>query len=196
MTLIRQSKAKLQFKMNNMNSTDIIFCHILAVSSNGVIGNNNQLIWHYPEDLKYFKKITSEKVIIMGRKTYESFGSKPLPNRYHIVISKHADQLNQQLPIEFSNQVCFVNGITESFKLAKKIHQDKNLLSNECMIIGGGEIYNQTFENVQKIYLSRIDKNFNGDTKYNLSKLSNFFLDKSTKSLTHEELCFEIWIKK
>ena len=120
---------------------------IVATSINGVIGCNNKLIWDLPTDLKRFKEITTGHLVIMGRKTYESIG-KPLKNRRNIIISRNKNYKVDGCEVVFS------------LKDATK------LTNNNCFIIGGGEIYNQSIEIADKIYLTIIDKEFYGDVKF------------------------------
>jgi dihydrofolate reductase len=121
---------------------------VVATAQNNVIGNDNDLIWHLPADLKHFKSVTSGSSILMGRKTYESIG-RPLPKRENIIITRQAD-----LTIEG----CVVaNSLQEAIDKAK---------SEEVFIIGGGEIYKQAIEIADKIYLTKIHQDFEGDTVF------------------------------
>jgi dihydrofolate reductase len=120
------------------------------MSQNRVIGVDNRLPWNIPEDLKRFRTLTSGHVIIMGRKTYESIG-KPLPNRENRVITRQAD---------FSVQGVGTFGSLEealSAPIASAMAQD------EIFVIGGGEIYKQALPLADRIYLTVIDQNFEGD---------------------------------
>lgn len=122
---------------------------IVAASQNDVIGNDNKLPWHLPADMKYFKTVTTGHCIIMGRKTYEALG-KPLPNRTNIIITRQED---------FSAQGCVVvNDIQQSIDYAKSTGE------TECFIIGGGDIFVQSLIWAERIYLTRIAHNFEGDT--------------------------------
>lgn len=123
---------------------------IVAASENDVIGKNNQLIWHLTDDLKRFKELTSGHHIIMGRKTFESFG-KPLPNRTHIVITR---QKNYQVP----NGVLVVSSLEQALDLAKNDAQP--------FVIGGGEIYKEAMPYADRIELTRVHEKFNGDTYF------------------------------
>lgn len=118
---------------------------IAAISKNGVLGNDNKLIWSLPNDLKRFKKLTTGNTVIMGRKTFESIG-KPLPNRRNIIITRDLDYEVEGCEV--------VNSIDESLLLC----------NNDCFIIGGGEIYKQTINLADKIYLTVVDGVFEGDT--------------------------------
>jgi dihydrofolate reductase len=121
---------------------------IAAVAKNNAIGKDNKLLWHLPEDLKRFKKITTGHTIIMGRKTFESL-PKVLPDRHHIVITR-----NKSFKVE-DNRVTVVNSIEDLLDLLKK--------SEEYFVIGGAEVYKQLLPYVEKIYLTSIDKEFNAD---------------------------------
>ena len=121
---------------------------IVAVAENNVIGKDNQLIWHISRDLKRFKKLTLNHPIIMGRKTFESFG-KPLPNRIHFVISSQENEDNYQ--------VKWVNSLDEAISKAQA-------LDEEIWIIGGGQIYEQSINMADKLEITRIHKDFEGDT--------------------------------
>ena len=121
---------------------------IAAVSKNWVISNNNTLIWKLPADLKRFKEITSGHPVIMGRKTYESIG-RPLPNRRNIIITRD---------VNYSVDGCEVtHSLTDALELVK---------DSEVFIIGGGEIYQQSMSIADRIYLTIVHENFNGDTYF------------------------------
>ena len=138
---------------------------IVAVAENGVIGHNNQLIWHLPNDLKQFKRLTTGHCIIMGRKTFDSIG-KPLPNRTSLIISRNSD---------FQIEGCItVNSLENAISEAKKIENE------ETFIIGGAEIYRLALPIVDKIYLTEVHHAYEGDT---------FFpeIDKMVWKETHRE---------
>lgn len=121
---------------------------IAACSKNWVIGNNNQLIWNLPKDLKRFKNLTNGNPILMGRKTFESIG-KPLPNRTNIIITKDPS---------FKKEGCL---IYSDWRDVLPIFEKQNLF-----VIGGGEIYRQLMPVADKIELTWIDKEFEGDTTF------------------------------
>lgn len=121
---------------------------IVAASTNNAIGLNNTLIWHLSDDLKRFKKLTNGHYIIMGRKTFESF-PKPLPNRTHVVIS-------HQSAYKVPAGVILVNSLSDAIDVSKNDPQP--------FIIGGGQIYKQALTLVNKIELTRVHDNFDGDT--------------------------------
>ena len=127
---------------------------IVAVSANGVIGKDNDLIWHLPRDMKFFKDTTQGHHVIMGRKNFESIPHKfkPLPNRTNVVITRQSGYLAEDCIV--------VNSVEESIEVAKKNGDE------EPFIIGGGQIYKIALENnlIERIYLTRIHHNFKGDT--------------------------------
>ena len=127
---------------------------IVAVSENGVIGKDNDLIWHLPKDMRFFKEITTGHHVIMGRKNFESIPHKfrPLPNRTNIIITRQSN---------YKAEGCVVvNSVEEALKVAKSNEE------NEAFIIGGGQIYKLAVDAglVDKIYLTKIYYSFDGDT--------------------------------
>lgn len=120
---------------------------IAAMDRNRVIGMNNKMPWHLPADLKHFKRVTVGKPIVMGRNTYDSLG-RPLPGRLNIVLSRQAD-----LRIEGCE---VVSSVEDALKLAGDV--------DEVMIIGGANLYRQTIDLADKLYLTYIDEKFEGDT--------------------------------
>lgn len=122
---------------------------IVAVANNNVIGKNNKLLWNIPEDLKRFKEITTGKKIIMGRKTFESIG-RILPNRFHIILSRE-----KTFDIKDEN-VLIINDLE---KLKEYIDSEE-----ECFVIGGEAIYRLLMPYTKKIYLTKINANYDGDT--------------------------------
>jgi dihydrofolate reductase len=128
---------------------------VVAVANNNVIGCNNQLPWRLPQDLAYFKKITLKKPVIMGRKTYESIG-KPLSDRLNIVVTRQEN-------LFLAAGVLIAKNVKEAFALAEKKIAELNLPEDEIMIIGGAEIYREALQWVDRIYLTRIDLDVEGD---------------------------------
>lgn len=120
---------------------------IVAVSQNGVIGKNNQLPWHLPEDLKRFKQLTMGRPIVMGRKTFESIG-KPLPGRTNIVITRQKD---------FS---CCGSLTAPSLDEALRICEKEP----QVFVIGGAQVFKHALPIADRIYLTRIHKDYEGDT--------------------------------
>jgi len=120
----------------------------VAIGENFAIGKNNQLLWHMPADLKFFKQTTSGHTVIMGRKTFDSVG-KPLPNRRNIVITR-----DTTLKIE---GVEVVNGLDEALAITQ--NEEKPVF-----IIGGAEIYRQALPKTDTLYLTTIHHTFDADT--------------------------------
>jgi dihydrofolate reductase len=130
--------------------------HIVAVSENDVIGVNNTLPWDIPEDMKFFKDKTKGRAIIMGRKTYESVG-QPLPNRLSVVITRQKDY-----KVDAPNVIVVPDLKAAIAEAEKQISK----WGDEIFIIGGGEIFKESIDMVDIIYLTRIHKSFDGDIKY------------------------------
>ena len=134
---------------------------IVAVSENGVIGKDNDLIWHLPKDMKFFKDTTQGHHVIMGRKNFESIPHKfrPLPNRTNVIVTRQSGYIAEDCIV--------VHSVEESIKVAKKNGD------TEPFVIGGGQIYKIALENnmIDRIYLTRIHHTFEGDTFFpNLSE--------------------------
>ena len=121
---------------------------VVAIAQNHAIGKDNKLLWHLPNDLKHFKTITSGHTVIMGRKTYDSVG-KPLPNRRNIVITR------QRMDISGCE---VVNSLEQALALCKT--------EEEVFIVGGAEIYRQAMSVTNKIHLTIVHQNFDGDTYF------------------------------
>lgn len=137
------------------------------MSRNRVIGVQNRLPWNLPEDMKFFREKTKGHIMIMGRKTFESFGGKPLPNRLHIVISRSAD------PDQNAEKVIWVKTVEEAIATA---NAQLPHYPEEVFVIGGGEIYNASLKHLNRIYLTVIDQDFEGDTKFPEFSLTDFQL--------------------
>jgi dihydrofolate reductase len=134
-----------------------MFSLIVAIGKNNEIGKNNQLLWHIPEDLKNFKKITTGKTVIMGKNTYESIG-KPLPNRVNIVLSRNFLEIGKKIS---EDRKKYENETTklEFFDDFQKVIEKYKDFPEEVFIIGGGEIYKKSLELgiITRIYMSHVD---------------------------------------
>ena len=120
---------------------------IAAVAKNGVIGKNNSLPWSLPSDMKKFKELTTGKPVIMGRKTFDSIG-KPLAGRVNIILTRNSD---------FNAEgVAIVHSPEEALQLVAD--------QDEIMIIGGESVYGQFLPRASRIYLTRVDSDFDGDS--------------------------------
>lgn len=122
---------------------------IVAMDRNKVIGVNNQLPWHLPEDLKYFKKITTGHPIVMGRKTRDSIG-RNLPNRENMIITRNPDYVCEG---------CTIFRSINEFYNWTNAHSDE-----EIFIIGGAELFAETISQTNRLYITRIEHEFEGDT--------------------------------
>lgn len=145
---------------------------IVAKASNNIIGGDNKLLWHISQDLKRFKEITSGHTIIMGRKTFESL-PKILPNRHHIVITRDKNFKVDSPSVEVVNDI---NTVITKYENS----------SEEVFIIGGGEIYKFLLPHTKKLYLTRIYKDFDGDTKFPEINLDDWSIDSQSEILTNE----------
>lgn len=125
---------------------------IVAMGNNRAIGKDNQLLWHLPEDLQYFKRVTMGKPIIMGRKTFESIG-RPLPGRLNIVLTRQTDWQHEGVKV--------VHTIEDALQLA----QAQSLIDgiDEVMVIGGAEIYQAALPQADKLYITQVDADIDGD---------------------------------
>lgn len=121
---------------------------IVAHDENNVIGLNNAMPWHLPGDLAYFKRTTMGKPMIMGRKTFESIG-KPLPGRTNIVITRDEEYAREGIVI--------VHSLEEALAQAEKE-------SEEIMIIGGEQIFRMILPMANRLYVTKIEKQYEGDT--------------------------------
>lgn len=126
---------------------------IAAMAKDRSIGKSNHMPWHLPADLKHFKKITLNKPIIMGRRTYESL-DKALPGRKNIVVT--------QQPIFIAPHCLIVHSLQEALKAAGNV--------DEIMIIGGGQLYQEAIQMADRMYLTLIDTYANGDTFFPIWK--------------------------
>jgi len=125
---------------------------IVATSKNRAIGKDNQLLWHLPEDLRYFKRVTMGKPIVMGRKTFESIG-RPLPGRLNIVVTRQHDWQHEGVKV--------VHSIDDALALAESYSIIDG--SEEVMVIGGAEIYQAALPKAQRLYMTHVDIDIEGD---------------------------------
>lgn len=133
---------------------------IAAAAENNALGKDNQLVWHLPDDFKRFKILTSGHFIIMGRKTFESF-PKPLPNRTHVIITRQADY-------KVPEGCIVVSSLQEAIAFCPK--------EEEVFVIGGGQIYQQAIDLVDKIDLTRVHTSVEADTFFPEIDLSKWEL--------------------
>ena len=135
---------------------DIPIVMVVAVARNGVIGREGDMPWKLSTDLKRFKALTMGKPLLLGRKTFESFGSRPLPGRPHVIISRTA---SYDLP-----GVQTVRDLSSGLDLAKRLAGDSG--ADEICIIGGGEIYRQAFDQADRLHVTHVEADIEGDTYF------------------------------
>ena len=150
----------------------MVLCLIVASTDGGVIGKSNQLPWHLPEDLKYFKEVTLGKTIIMGRKTFESVG-RPLPKRRNYVITRQPEFKPEGVEV-FSS-------LSEALSAAEKSSKSQD----EVFIVGGGEIYRESLPLVKRAYVTEIHQAFEGDATFPLESVRKEFKVISRKDFSN-----------
>lgn len=164
----------------------MIISLIVAASTNNGIGKNNQLLWHLPRDMKFFKNTTWALPVIMGRKTFESMGGKVLGGRKNIVITRQEDWK--------ADGVIAARSLNDALKLTKGMDV------KEVFVIGGGEIYKQAFEKAARIYMTRVHAEFEANVFFPVIEESSWRLLKNTDNPADEKhayaYSFQIWERK
>ncbi len=122
---------------------------IVAIAQNGTIGDKNSLLWHIKEDMRFFRTTTSGHAVIMGRKTFESLGSKPLPKRTNIVITRSDAKFEGALT---------AHSLEEAIAMAEG--------DEEIFIMGGAQIYGIALDVADRMYITRVERDYEGDTTY------------------------------
>ncbi|MDA8884508.1 dihydrofolate reductase [Gammaproteobacteria bacterium] len=154
----------------------LIISHVVAMSNNQVIGVNNDLPWNLKDDLAHFKRYTTGKTIVMGRKTFESIG-RALPNRVNYVISSTLSEIEG---------VSIFKTLDDAMEAAKA-HNIENNISNEIAIIGGGYLFRDSINTFNKIVLTKVDCSIEGDVFYPDIDFSNWELVSSESFLKNED---------
>lgn len=154
---------------------------IVAVSENYGIGKDNNLLFNLPTDLKYFKEKTLNKVVVMGRKTFDSLPFKPLKNRVNIVITTD--------PTFYYEGVIVVNSFEELFKVLDNYNDE------DVFVIGGSTIYNKLMERCRLAYITKVHKTVDADTYItNIEEKSNWQEIQTSGILNEKDLNFEFKI--
>lgn len=155
---------------------------IVARASNNIIGNKGQIPWYLPEDMKYFKEVTTNNVVIMGRNTYNSIG-KPLPNRINIVVSAAMPAVDG---------ILIVRSLDKAILIAKTQYPEKDVY-----LIGGHGIYQEGIKIADKLFITEIQKEFEGDTTFADFKMDDY-IPKTIENHSDEELpyCFMEYTRK
>jgi dihydrofolate reductase len=160
---------------------------IVAASSNNAIGKNNQLLWHLPIDLKFFKNTTWAMPVIMGRKTFESVNNKPLLGRQNIIISRSAAPSTE-------GEVWWATSLEQA------IEQSKKLDCKEIFIVGGAQIYEQSMQIANRIYMTRVHAHFDADTFFPEINVQEWELVKSNDFPADEKHAYsfsiQVWERK
>ncbi|SEM16431.1 dihydrofolate reductase [bacterium A37T11] len=147
---------------------------IVAAAENNAIGKNNELLWKLPDDLKFFKRMTTGHTVIMGRKTFESVGL-PLPNRRNIIITRQPDFRASDTEV--------VNSLNQALDLCKD--DDK-----EVFVVGGAEIYREALPLMDKLYITRVHASFDGDTYFPQIDLNEWRLTDEIIHPADERHCY------
>ncbi|MCM3162995.1 dihydrofolate reductase [Metabacillus litoralis] len=148
---------------------------LVAMDTNRLIGKDNQLPWHLPQDLAYFKKTTLNHKIVMGRKTFESIG-RPLPGRVNIIVTR--DQ-------NYSQEGCLVLHSIEDIKELSEQTEE------EIFVIGGAEIFQQILPYSDRLYITHIHHEFEGDTYFPKTNEEEWEMVKSEKGIRDEKNPFD-----
>ena len=158
---------------------------VVAAAENNAIGKDNQLLWHLPNDLRFFKNITWGMVVVMGRKTFEAV-NKPLPGRINIVITRQPDWIAE--------------GTITAINLEDALKKAAETNCKEIFVIGGGEIYKQSMAIANKIYITRVHATLDADTFFPVIEEDKWKLvsneDFETDVKHAYAYSFQVWEKK
>lgn len=159
---------------------------VAAVSENNVIGKDNRLLWHLPNDMKFFKNTTWGMPVIMGRKTFESVDNQPLNGRTNIVVTRQDNYKAEGAVV--------VKSLDDAFFVVKEMDV------NEVFVIGGGEIFKEIFSKADKIYLTRVHTVIEGDAFFPEVKEKDWTLSSHLDFPADEKhayaYSFQVWIRK
>ena len=172
----------LNTAMENKNK---VISHLVAISNNNVIGVDNNLPWNLKSDLAHFKEYTLHKSIIMGRKTYESIG-RPLPNRTNVVISRTLKDIPG---------ACVFSDLESAIEFVENKNKEDNI-DNEIVIIGGGYLFRETIDSFNKLVVTRVDCEIDGDIFYPDIDLSSWELVSSNAFNKDDENDFDYKIEE
>jgi dihydrofolate reductase len=161
---------------------------IVAASTNNVIGKDNQLVWHLPNDMKFFKNTTWGMPVVMGRKTFEALAGKPLPGRFNFVITRKKDW------DPHNDKVKVVSTLEASIAAAEETD------CKEAFVIGGGEIYAASMSVADRIYMTRVHTVVEGDTYFPVIDEKNWemisHLDFPADEKNAYAHSFQVWERK
>jgi len=162
----------------------ITISHVVALSNNNVIGVDNNLPWNLKTDLAHFKDYTTNKIIVMGRKTFESIG-RPLPNRKNLIVSNTLNEINGAY---------IYKSTEEAIKNAKEMCINSEIY-NEIVIIGGGYLFRDTLKITNKLVLSEVDCEIDGDVFYPKINLEEWNEVSSKKFIKDSDNDFNFVVK-
>ncbi len=145
---------------------------IVAKASNNIIGKDNQLIWHIPEDLKRFKRLTTGHSIIMGRRTFESLG-KILPNRKHVILCNDMEMNIDDERVEVLEDISMLKDYIDS--------------PEENFVVGGATIYKLLMPYAKKMYITEINQEFDGDVSFPEINMDEWKIESSEEGIKNEE---------
>jgi len=163
-------------------------CLIAALAENRVIGRDNQLPWHLPADLKHFKALTMGKPIIMGRKTWDSLG-RPLPGRLNLVVSR-------QPGLQLQGAEVFAS-LEQAIERASAWAGEQGV--GELMLIGGAQLYEQAMDKAERLYLTRVALNPQGDAWFPVYAERDWCLQSCQTHAADEQVPayrFETWVRR
>jgi dihydrofolate reductase len=173
------------FPQNTSSETGVDLAMVVAASTNNAIGKDNQLLWHLPNDLKFFKNTTWGFPVIMGRKSFEAV-NKPLPGRINIVITRKDDWKAE--------------GVINAIDLEDAIVKARETNAKQIFIIGGGEIYKQSMSVADTIYITRVHAVLDGDTFFPVIDEQDWELLSNEDFPVDEKhayaYSFQVWKKK
>ena len=159
---------------------------VVAASENNAIGKDNKLLWHLPKDMRFFKNTTWGLPILMGRKTFESLGSRLLPGRVNIILTHQKEWKAEGVRV--------VHSIREAIELATQLDY------KELMVIGGGQVYEEALPFAQKVWLTRVHTNIEGDAFFPVLSTTHWNLQSVEKNIADEKhsfaFDFECWQRK
>lgn len=149
---------------------------IVAVDKNFGIGYKNNLLTKNPIDMKFFKEMTNNNIVVMGRKTFESFpNQEPLPNRINVIITRNKS---------FYKENCIIFNSIEDFIKSK-------YFTKNTYVIGGEKIYTQLIDYCDDLYITKMENSFICDTYFPANKLDNFILKQESELLNYKDICFK-----
>ena len=174
--------------VNLRENSWMIISLLVAASTNNVIGKDNQLLWHLPNDMKFFKNTTWGMPVVMGRKTFESLKKKALTGRINIIITKHKDLKSETGEIDIAGSI------------EEAITKAKNTDCKEIFVIGGGEIFKSFMNLADRIYMTRVEARLEGDTYFPEIDNTEWALTSSTHFPADEKHAypynFQLWKRK